>query len=438
MRQPSMRFAPKKSLGQNFLLNEEISRWIADQIRPEERGMVIEIGPGQGALTNHLEGRAEKLLLIEKDNMLAAALKERFHQRPDVELWHGDATRYDLRPLFAQGGLRVIGNLPYSMGQAILRRFLNPPTPVSEAVFMLQKEVCDRLAAKAGEEGYGALSLLVQQHWLVQVLRVIPPSAFRPRPRVDSAVVRLIPRPAGSLPVFNGEVFDRLVRMGFSQRRKQLKNLLPKPPIPWEELTERLGKPVTLRAEELTLEQWVSLARLYEGRTQADLGQSADEMFDVVDENNEVIGQERRAEVHAKNLRHRAVHVFVFNRHGELWLQRRSHLKDKHPLQWDSSAAGHLDAGETYTVAADRELREELGIAALTDRVATIPACEETGWEFVELHIAKHDGPMHYAPEEICGGLFFRPDQIEAWTAARPQDFAPGFLMCYRDWRISS
>lgn len=431
-----MRFAPKKSLGQNFLLNEEVSHWIADQIRPDEAGLVIEIGPGQGALTKYLEGRVEKLVLLEKDNILAADLTGRFKGRKDVEVWHGDATRYDLRPLFALGGVRVIGNLPYSMGQAILRRFLSPPTPVTEAVFMLQKEVCDRLAAKAGEEGYGALSLLVQQHWNVDVLRIIPPDAFRPRPRVDSAVVRLKPRSPGSLPVFNGEVFDRLVRMGFAQRRKQLKNLLPEPPVPWEQLVTQFGKPVTLRAEELTLEEWVQLTRLYEGRTEVDCGQSGDEIFDVVDENNRVIGQERRDDVHAKNLRHRAAHIFVFNRHGELWLQRRSHLKDKHPLEWDSSAAGHLDAGETYAVAVDRELREELGIAAPTECVATIPASGQTGWEFIELHVAKHDGPMHYAPEEISGGLFFRPEHIEAWTAARPEDFAPGFLACYEKWRL--
>lgn len=429
-----MRFVPKKSLGQNFLLNEEVSHWIADQIRPEERGQVIEIGPGKGALTKHLEGRAEKLLLIEKDNILAAELVERFAKRKDLEVWHGDATRYDLRPLFALGGVRVIGNLPYSMGQAILRRFLDPPSPVTEAVFMLQKEVCDRLAAKSGEEGYGALSLLVQQHWHVEMLRIIPPDAFRPRPRVDSAVVRLTPRAAGSLPVFNAEMFDRLVRMGFAQRRKQLKNLLPEPPVPWEEVVRPLGKPVTLRAEELSLEQWVALTRLYEGRATEDRGQSGDEMFDVVDEKNQVIGQERRAVVHARHLRHRAVHIFVFNRHGELWLQRRSHLKDKHPLAWDSSAAGHLDAGETYAIAVERELKEELGIAALTECIATIPASEDTGWEFVELHRALHNGPMNYAPEEIAGGMFFRTDQIAHWIKARPQDFAPGFIACFQEW----
>jgi len=430
-----MQFAPKKSLGQNFLLDDGIARWIADQIRPDGAPLVIEIGPGHGALTKHLAGRAGSLLLIEKDNALADALCFQFEKRDDVELWHGDAMRYDMRPLFARGPVKVIGNLPYSVGQSILRQFLSPPTPVCEAVFMLQKEVCDRLSARCGEGGFGSLSLLVQQHWLVEVLRVIPPSAFKPRPKVDSAVVRLIPRPPGSLPVFDRVLFDRLVRSGFSQRRKQLKKLLPPAPAGWEALAAALGKQATLRAEELSLEEWVALTRYYEGRSEEDRGQRATEVFDVVDENNRVIARAPRGEVHAKGLRHRAVHVFVFNRHGELWLQRRSHLKDVHPLLWDSSAAGHLDTGETYAAAAVRELKEELGIEAATERIADIPATDRTGWEFVELHRARHDGPMHFAPDEIACGAFFRPEQVSGWIAARPGDFAPGFLECFKAWR---
>ncbi|MFZ4768500.1 MAG: NUDIX hydrolase, partial [Roseimicrobium sp.] len=173
----------------------------------------------------------------------------------------------------------------------------------------------------------------------------------------------------------------------------------------------------------------------YEGRHEEDRGQKSSELFDVVDESNSVIGQATRGEVHATGLRHRAVHIFVFNKHGELWLQQRSHLNDVHPLSWDSSAAGHLDAGEDYATAAHRELREELGIEAETECIAKIPACEQTGQEFVELHRALHNGPMRYAPDEIAGGLFFRIEHIEEWLLARPEDFATGFIECFRAWQ---
>ena len=427
-----MSFRPKKSLGQNFLLDDSISKWIADQIRPDAASCIVEIGPGHGALTKHLAGRAKKLILLEKDNILADTLRIEFARRKDVEVWHGDATRYDARPLFAVGEVKCIGNLPYSMGQPILRHFLGAPTPVSEAVFMLQKEVCDRLAARCGDDGYGALSLLVQQHWNVELLRVVPPDAFKPRPKVDSAVIRLTPRAPGSLPVFDRRTFDRLVRLAFTQRRKKLNNVLPEPPHGWSAVLQALGKTDNLRAEELTIEEWVQLTRHYENRHDEDRGQRHDEIFDVVNKRNEVTGQAKRGDVHAKKLLHRAVHIFVFNEHGELWLQQRSHLKDVHPLAWDSSAAGHLDTGESYATAAVRELKEEIGIEAPTECIAQIPASEMTGHEFAELHRARHNGPMHFAPDEIACGAFFTPQQITNWIAARPQDFAGGFIECWR------
>ncbi|WP_166442960.1 16S rRNA (adenine(1518)-N(6)/adenine(1519)-N(6))-dimethyltransferase RsmA [Phragmitibacter flavus] len=430
-----MAFAPKKSLGQNFLQDEEVSRWIADQIEPDGAGYVVEVGPGQAALTQYLAGRPEKLLLIEKDNDLASRLRAQFAFDAKVELWHGDASKFDLRGLFEKGPVKLIGNLPYSMGGEILRHFMTPPTPVSMAVFMLQKEVCLRLAARQEDDEYGALSLLVQHDWVVEVLRVVGPESFKPRPRVDSAVVRMTPRPEGELAVHDRRLFDRLVRMGFSQRRKQLKNLLPEAPGGWGSLMEHLGKNVSVRAEELSLVDWVKLTRFYEGRSGEDRGQGLDEMFDVVNERDEVIGQAPRARVHAEGLLHRAVHVFVLNKHGDLWLQQRSHLKDKHPLAWDSSAAGHLDAGEDFESAVRRELKEELGIETETRKVAKIEASERTGWEFVELHEARHSGAMTFAPEEIRTGCFFRVEQVESWVKARPEDFAPGFVRCFEIWK---
>ena len=251
---------------------------------------------------------------------------------------------------------------------------------------------------------------------------------------MDSAVIRLTPRDPATLPVYDGALFNKLVRMGFSQRRKQLKNLLPEVPREgWSALAASLGASLTTRAEELTLAQWVGIARWFEGRVDADRGQRASEMFDVVDEHNVVIAQRPRGEVHATGLRHRAVHVFVFNKHGDLYLQKRSHLKDVHPRVWDSSAAGHLDVGESYATCALREVKEELGVEVASTRcVAEIPATERTGMEFVELHVAEHNGPMHCAPDEVEVGQWFKPTDVAAWIAARPQDFADGFIECWK------
>ncbi|MBB5030682.1 16S rRNA (adenine(1518)-N(6)/adenine(1519)-N(6))-dimethyltransferase RsmA [Prosthecobacter vanneervenii] len=429
-------FTPRKSMGQNFLQDEEISRWIGDQVQPDGADLVVEIGPGMGALTKHLVGRPKKLILIEKDAQLGPELQGQFEGRGDVEVIHNDATRIDLRPWFRHGPLKLVGNLPYSVGGEILKHWLTPPTPVSCAVFMLQKEVCDRLAATCEDDSYGALSLLVQKDWNVEMLRVVPPEVFNPKPKVDSAIIRLTPRDPATLPVFDHVLFDRLVRMGFSQRRKQLKNLLPDAPGGWDSLIQALGVSPTVRAEALSLAQWIQIARHYEQRHEADAGQKASEMFDVVNESNEVIGQLTRGEVHKRKLLHRAVHIFVINKRGQIYLQQRSHLKDVSPLKWDSSAAGHLDAGEDYATAAVRELGEEIGIhVPSTELAAQIPAGDNTDHEFVELRLAHHDGPVRCLPEEIATGEWFKPKDIDAWVDARPQDFAKGFVTCWKAWR---
>lgn len=430
---------PRKSLGQNFLVDEEVAKWIVDQIEPDGAAFVIEPGPGLGAMTQHLVGRPQKLLLIEKDDQLAPELARRYQGNAGVEVMHADATTVDKRDWYQQGDVRVIGNLPYSVGGEILKHMLTPPTPVKSAVFMLQKEVCQRLAAKLGEDGYGALSVLVQQDWDVELLRIIPPEVFNPRPKVDSAIVRFTPRDPRTLPVYDRKLFDRLVRQGFSQRRKQLKNLLPEAPGSWQALAESLEMPLTMRAEELSVLQWVNLSRWYEERKTSDAGQKASEMFDVVNERNEVTGQLTRGEVHAKGLLHRAVHIFVINARGDIFLQMRSHLKDVSPLKWDSSAAGHLDVGESYAACAIREVREEVGLVINgTELAAKLDAGTHTDFEFVELHIVRHNGPMRCLPEEVPYGEWFSPAQISAWVAARPQDFAKGFVSCWKAYTKQS
>ena len=156
----------------------------------------------------------------------------------------------------------------------------------------------------------------------------------------------------------------------------------------------------------------------------------AEEIFDVVNERDEVIGRAPRSEVHARGLRHRATHVLVFNPRGEVFLQKRSMMKDRQPGMWDSSASGHLNSGEGYDACAVREVREELGVtlAHPLERLFKLDAGEATDQEFVWVYRVRDEGPFTLAPEEIeCGG-WFAPAEVTRWMAERPQDFASALV----------
>jgi 16S rRNA (adenine1518-N6/adenine1519-N6)-dimethyltransferase len=428
---------PSKQLGQNFLIDPNMARWIVSQLEISENDAVVEVGPGTGSLSEHLVGKVRKLILIEFDARLADALKHRFRADPSVEVHHADGVKFDGRQLFKHRPLKFLGNLPYSCGGAILKNLLSRPHPFERAVIMLQKEVIDRLGATPGTKDYGILSLRTQANWEVKALRTVPPAAFYPQPKIDSSVAVLTPRTRG-LPTFDYRLFDELIRRGFAQRRKQLKKQLPDGP-PWEETTAGLGVAATVRGEELTLAQWVDLTRAYDPHPLKDLPQKAGELFDVVDEHDVVTGQVTRGEVHAQKLLHRAVHVFVYNKRGDLLLQKRSLLKDACPGLWDSSVSGHLDAGEDYAPAAVRELEEEMGIRAESplEEIARIAPCEETGWEHVRLFQTKHEGSLRFPCAEIDAAVWFPLAEIDAWIANRPEDFASGFLACYREARTT-
>ncbi len=154
--------------------------------------------------------------------------------------------------------------------------------------------------------------------------------------------------------------------------------------------------------------------------------QRQDEIFDVVNDRDEVIGQRTRGEVHRLGLKHRAVHVLVFNARGELFLQKRSLKKDTFPGAWDSSASGHLDQGEDYDACAVRELREEIGLVVerAPARLFRIEACADTGQEFVWVYRLESEGPFTLHPAEIETGAWFAPEKIMRWMAERPEDFA--------------
>jgi len=160
------------------------------------------------------------------------------------------------------------------------------------------------------------------------------------------------------------------------------------------------------------------------------VGQNLDELFDVVDENDRVTGQAPRREVHARGLRHRAVHLLVVNRLGQVYLQKRSRTKDLFPGAWDSSAAGHVGAGEDYDGTAVRELEEELGWrpARPPRRMLRIDARAETGQEFVWVYRVEAEGPFTLQADEIECGDWFAPDAIDRWIARSPQELAPAFV----------
>jgi isopentenyl-diphosphate Delta-isomerase len=180
-----------------------------------------------------------------------------------------------------------------------------------------------------------------------------------------------------------------------------------------------------------------------------------EEIFDVVNERDEVIGQAPRREVHARKLWHRAVHVLVFNLRGEVFLQKRSMQKDTAAGLWDSSSSGHLDSGEGYDACAVRELREEIGLDLSEGRAPRVPkmdniqrthgarpseleklfkidACAETGWEFCWVYRCKSDGPFQLHPGEIETGDWFAPEKVSSWVAERPQDFASAFRLVWK------
>ncbi|EDY22111.1 dimethyladenosine transferase [Chthoniobacter flavus Ellin428] len=440
---------PTKSLGQNFLHDQNLAEWIVAQldIQPEEAW--VELGPGLGALTEFALARSPRGLVIEKDGRLAGFLRERF---PALEIIHGDASEFDVRELFARGPIKVLGNLPYYVSSQILFAFTGEPSPVSALIFTLQKELAERLSAGPWTKEYGALTLLVGRRWKVKYLRTLPGSVFMPAPKVDSAIVLLTPRPAGEVPACDGELFTRLVKQGFAQRRKQLRKNLAGRNLDWPALCQHLGVEETTRAEELSLEQWIALTNFVTKSSDpghsssvirhsaaADLANAAQdvhgEIFDVVDEEDRVTGQLSRHEVHRQKLLHRAVHILVFNSRGELFLQRRSRWKDVHPLRWDSSAAGHVNSGDTYAGTAPREIVEELGVSAEVEEIGKLPPSPATGWEHVRLYRAHHDGPFKLNPAELDGGGFFTLEQIDRWTTARPEDFATGFLECWKHFR---
>jgi 16S rRNA (adenine1518-N6/adenine1519-N6)-dimethyltransferase len=426
--------SPVKSLGQNFLHDQNLARWIVDQAQITADDYVLEIGPGLGALTKLVLEKGAHVVAVEKDTRLATFLGERLgHER--LEILNIDALKFDPRILFSHRRVKLLGNLPYNISSALLLKFLAYPSPISLWLFTLQKEMAMRFSAQPSTHDYAALTLRTQLRHRVKYLRTVPATVFFPRPEVDSAVVRILPRDPLELPPYDEELLLKLIRLGFSQRRKQLKKLLREQVDDWDALSRHLNIDSRVRAEQLSLFQWIGLTNFIAPPVCPDTRSTNNERFPVVDKNDRIQGDASRFEVHGNNLRHRAVHILVFNPAGEVYLQQRSRWKDRHPMKWDSSAAGHVIAAESYDETARRELTEELGISVPLKKISKLPASDRTDQEFVWLYRGEVADNLSPDSTEIETGAFFPETVVDGWVAARPEDFAPGFIECWKVYR---
>lgn len=247
---------PKRSLGQNFLIDPFYQKKIAGEIfKQPDANFIIEIGPGRGAITQHLLPSAKSLLLIEKDDEYAKYWKNELKQKPQCEVWHGDAQDWPIDTL-KHASVMVIGNLPYNVATPLLLRFLRHGHRFKQLTFMLQKEVAQKCVAKPGSKNYGPLGVACQFLSLMYTVCDVPPQAFKPKPRVDSRVMSFVPKVVHeSFPV---EKFLYFVGLAFSQRRKMLRVVLAKHNI---ELTDFPNKDVFLkrRAESLSHDELIFL-----------------------------------------------------------------------------------------------------------------------------------------------------------------------------------
>lgn len=248
----------RKRFGQNFLIDAQVIGGIVAAIAPQRDDLVVEIGPGLGALTAPLLDRLDHLHVVEIDRDIVARLHQRF-PADRLSIHAGDALAFDFGGLAAAGRkLRVVGNLPYNISTPLLFHLARFADRVYDMHFMLQKEVVERMVAEPDSADYGRLSVMLQYRFVMDWLLDVPPESFDPAPRVDSAVVRLIPRDPGDLAAHDEARFAALVAAAFSQRRKMLRNTLKG--IVDDALFARLGIAPTARAEALSVSDYVRLA----------------------------------------------------------------------------------------------------------------------------------------------------------------------------------
>jgi 16S rRNA (adenine1518-N6/adenine1519-N6)-dimethyltransferase len=255
-----------KKFGQHFLSDQTILTAIVDALAPTINDTVVEVGPGRGSLTDILADRSGRVIAVELDRALAQQLRERYAGRSNVEIVEGDFLETEL-PANVRGDFLLIGNVPYYITTPIVFKTLEPPIP-RRSVFLVQREVAERMAAEAGTESYGALSVNIAVVARVQQVLSVPASAFRPPPKVESVVVRLTPRAQPVVPLESLAAFRIFVQAAFGLRRKQMVRVLRTvrglSPERAGDLLERAGIDSTARPEVVSPENFAKLFRILE------------------------------------------------------------------------------------------------------------------------------------------------------------------------------
>lgn len=251
----------RKRFGQNFLIDHGIIRDIVRSVHPKKDDLIVEIGPGKGAITQLLADSCDNLSVIELDRDLVPWLKVKFEQHTNFQLFQADALQFDFAQLIKnEKPLRIVGNLPYNISTPLIFHLLTYANRVQDMHFMLQKEVVKRMAAQPGDSAYGRLGIMVQYYCAVEDLFDVPPTSFDPAPKVDSAIVRLTPHAQLPHVAINIKSLETLVNVAFQQRRKTLRNSLKQ--LLTAEQMESLPVNLQLRPEEISLPEYVAMSNL--------------------------------------------------------------------------------------------------------------------------------------------------------------------------------
>ncbi len=269
----SLDFIPRKNSGQNFLVDARARDFMLDAAELKEVDQVMEVGPGLGVMTEALLERVATVHAIELDRALHQYLFTRYADHPGMTLIQGDALKVDLKSMVRSGADILVSNLPYSAGSRILYELAGPVDAPRKMMVMLQADVAERVSADPGTKRYGVLGIWLQTFYNTRILREVAATSFHPQPRVSSAIVELKARDVPRIVVKDWPLYQRLIKVCFTQRRKQMGTILRKAPVSVRcsiEDLEAVGLVPSVRPERVPVEEWGALANHLASRSRAD------------------------------------------------------------------------------------------------------------------------------------------------------------------------